>query len=142
MAKKYEDMSDTEKFVAVTNALQVIGKIWQPGRTGLILSLNGVRVGIWKWTKSRMLVVADKGADKRFNKLLTKYKNEGIPVVSFVTKIDEENPVLEDDAKFVSNQATSISMTPLTNLTPGDLDTVLKAQGYFMLDYNLPVSAE
>lgn len=100
--------------------------IWSVSRQGIITTFNGARVGTWKYDTNRLLLnyLPSEGG-KEFRKLIRDFSRNGI-MVNRVT------------ARKGSSTQIIFEQIPFSRLSPGELDPLLKEQGYFMIDLNLP----
>lgn len=109
-----------------------LADVWGVTRKGLVVSINGARVGTWSWNKQRMVINAE---DDEFGKVVRRLQKDGI-----IHRVPGEvRP--SDDAE--ETTGTSIlEVLPLTKATPGLLDSALKQEGYLVIDLNLPLLNE
>ena len=121
----------------LNGALDNLLAVFKKPRSGIIVNQQGTRVGQWKWTRSRMLLV---GEATDFQKLVKHYQKEGVPISTY--EVAPSVPT-ENDLELDLQTATFvIKMKPLVDLLPGQLDLALKLKGYYLMDYNLPIGAD
>lgn len=114
------------------DAFTQISEVWGTARNGLIVAANGSRAGTWSWNKSALLV---RPQDDQFRTLIRRLTKDGV-LIRQVTKRELDNP---QDADFPADNTVLVSR-PLVRLTPGELDHVLKVQGYFVIDLDVPIA--
>lgn len=110
-----------------------IGDVYNIGRQGIISSFNGTRVGTWKWDTNRMVVSALNGdTGSKFRKILQDIIAEGVMAPEVRETRDED--ILKTQIFY--------KLTEVSKLSPGELDSVMREKGYFVIDSNLPILSE
>lgn len=126
-----EGLSLDEKMKRTIESFLRLGRVWNVGRQGIITSFNGVRVGTWKWDTNRMLVSPlENDSGKKFREVLRQIKLNG--VLKSEVQPRKEGPGTEIIYRTIE----------LSKLDPGELDPIMKTNGYFIIDNDLPVLAE
>lgn len=127
-------MTKDERAAKMIETFLRIGKAWNVGRQGIITSFNGVRVGSWKWDTNRMVIQSvDNSSGKEFKAVLKTLQEDQVMVTAVPTgkkKKDEPNPDI------------LYRTIPLSKVSPGELDIIMRENGYFIIDANIPVTAE
>jgi hypothetical protein len=117
-----------------------LSKIWNVGRQGIIINFNGARVGNWKWDTNRMIInTADNPGGKKFKDLVNRLNKEGV-MTSFI-KSREGKDGIPGISTGISTQI-SYRLTRFSKLSPGELDRTMRANGYFVIDNDLPFISE
>jgi hypothetical protein len=126
-----EGMSQDQKVKRTIEAFLRLGRVWNVGRQGIIVSFNGVRVGKWRWDTNRMIINAlDNDSGVKFRKVLQDIQRDGVLK-------SEVQPRREGVGTEIIFNTSEIS-----KLAPGELDPIMKSRGYFIIDSDLPVFRE
>lgn len=104
-----------------------IDKVWGISRKGLIISLNGARVGVWQWNREGMFINPQSA---QFRKDFRELSKSGI-LIHQPVKIEKNEDV--DD----TISSSILRTIPIARASPGELDSALKEIGYFMIETDL-----
>ncbi len=124
--------SDAE-MVKIFESFARISDVWGGTRRGIIISVNGARVGTWSWNKSQMVINPE---DREFRRTFRKLKREGILRRIPIKLKDTAGKVIENAGE------SGLRILPINQATPGILDFALKQLGYLVIDLNLPLAPE
>jgi len=113
--------TDKELLAAFTRLSQA----WDIERSGIITTFNGARVASWNWNKRRMLVNPENDG---FRKLFRRLNKNGV-LKRIPSKRLGTEPVVDN---------TVLVSVPVSESTPGELDHMLKGEGYYLIDLNVP----
>ncbi len=108
------------------DAFSRLSQAWDIERSGIIITFNGARVASWNWNKTRMLVNPE---SDDFRKLFRRLNKDGV-LKRIPSKRLGKEPVVD---------STVLVGVPVSQSTPGELDHMLKNEGYYLIDLDVPV---
>lgn len=127
-------MATESEQATLLRAFAQISETWGNARKGIIVSVNGNRVGTWTWTKSSLLVNPQ---DDEFKKTTRQLSKDGV-LIRQPSKLELDAPV---DADFPGDRSVLVNKA-FSRLTPGELDHALKSEGFFLIDLDIPLAEE